>query len=355
MKILHTSDIHIDSPLSTKLPKDKVKERRAELLSNLARLGEAASSHGARAVVIAGDLFDSTSVTKRATRALLDTVRSFSDIHFFILPGNHDAMLLSGAEYGDIDNLHIFEYGCTSTFELDGVTFTGISPSHKGMFDTLSLDADKKNVLVLHGELVDGAAKDGECISLREAADHGIDYIALGHYHSYSSKKIDDRADAVYSGTPEGRGFDECGECGYVLVDTDTPRTSHTFIPLARRTMRIVDLPLDGLSDNTEIIKAARARLSSVPSTDLVRLRLCGGYTPGMWKDTEAIERSFAGAFYYFEVKDASHILINADDYKYDRTLKGEFIRMVYADDSLDEQTKREIVECGVFALMGED
>ena len=38
MKILHTSDIHLDSALTSKLPPHKAKERRAELFSALRRL-----------------------------------------------------------------------------------------------------------------------------------------------------------------------------------------------------------------------------------------------------------------------------------------------------------------------------
>lgn len=355
MKIIHTSDIHIDSPLTAKLPKEKVKERRAELLGTLSRIGEAARECSARAVIIAGDLFDSVSVTKRAVRALLDTVRSCPDIYFFILPGNHDAQLIATVEHEAMDNLCIFEYGKLTTYELDGVTFTGISPAIPGMFNSLNLDPEKKNIVVLHGELVAGEAREEESIGVRDAAGRGIDYIALGHYHTYSSTRIDERADAVYSGTPEGRGFDECGECGYVLVDTDTERVSHAFVPFARRTMKTVPLPLDGIESSGEILERAREVLATVPPTDLVRLELCGSYTPDLWKDVAALQRSFENKFYYFEVKDTSHISVNPEDYRYDKTLKGEFIRMVYADNTLDEETKRAVVECGVFALMGED
>ena len=46
---------------------------------------------------------------------------------------------------------------------------------------------------------------------------------------------------------------------------------------------------------------------------------------------------------------------INPEDYKHDMSLKGEFIRTVSADDSLDETTKEKIIACGINALMGED
>ena len=167
--------------------------------------------------------------------------------------------------------------------------------------------------------------------------------------------RIDERGVAVYSGTPEGRGFDECGECGYVLIDTDGESVTHRFIPFARRRMRIASLPLDGLEKAYDVMERAEEVLRNIPREDLVRLELCGSYTPGLWKDTSRISDAWRERFYHFEVKDSSHISVNADDYKFDKTLKGEFIRMVYDDATLDEEMKRRVVECGIFALMGEE
>ena len=59
--------------------------------------------------------------------------------------------------------------------------------------------------------------------------------------------------------------------------------------------------------------------------------------------------------YYYFEIKDSSRIAINPDDYKLDKSLKGEFIRAVSADNTLDENMKEKIIACGIGALMGED
>ena len=82
---------------------------------------------------------------------------------------------------------------------------------------------------------------------------------------------------------------------------------------------------------------------------------MCGRYYPSLWKDTDALLKEFCNKFYYFEVKDSSRIAINPDDYKHDMSLKGEFIRTVSADDSLDKETKERIIACGINALMGED
>ena len=160
MKFIHTSDIHIDSPLTARLDRDKIKERRAELISTLPRLAEEAMRHRAQAILISGDLFDTGNVTKRAIRAFFDTVDGAPMIEFFVLPGNHDAEVFRSVDTGTHPNLHVFEYGECATYELDGVSVTGISPCREGMLDSLGLDEGKKNIVMLHGELRDRCSEE---------------------------------------------------------------------------------------------------------------------------------------------------------------------------------------------------
>ena len=58
MKILHTSDLHLNSKMDSKLGKEKAKERKRELLLNFKKMTEFAKNAGFRAFIIAGDLFD---------------------------------------------------------------------------------------------------------------------------------------------------------------------------------------------------------------------------------------------------------------------------------------------------------
>ena len=222
------------------------------------------------------------------------------------------------------------------------------------MFESLSLPSETKNIVILHGELRDRCSAP-ETIGIKDAAGKNIDYLALGHYHSYYTEAIDDRGVAVYCGTPEGRGFDEVGDKGYVAISTDSARILHSFRSFARRRLHIVPVELDGVVRGVEIGERAQRALRTIPSTDIVRLELCGRYFPNLWKDTDSLVHDFGSRFYYFEVKDSSRIAINPEDYKHDMSLKGEFIRTVSADDSLDEATKERIIACGINALMGEE
>ena len=48
-----------------------------------------------------------------------------------------------------------------------------------------------------------------------------IDYLALGHIHGYKEAPLDGRGKYCYPGCLEGRGFDECGKKGFVLLNIE--------------------------------------------------------------------------------------------------------------------------------------
>ena len=85
MKLLHCGDLHLDSALSANLNSDKKKQRKSELLSSFVQMAEYAAAHEARAILIAGDLFDGSYVTKRTQNMVKDTVLRFPGIDFLYL------------------------------------------------------------------------------------------------------------------------------------------------------------------------------------------------------------------------------------------------------------------------------
>ena len=353
MRIIHTSDIHLDSPLTSRLPQTQVRERRRELLSGFGRLVEEAKALSVEVIIIAGDLFDSERVSRRALDTALGIIEEAKDITFFYLQGNHEGDALTTSSRAMPENLKVFGREWTY-YNIGNLTVAGRNDICENMFESLSLSPTRKNIVVLHGERRERSAYP-DSIGIREAAGRNIDYLALGHYHSYSAEAIDVRGAAVYSGTPEGRGFDEVGDKGYTLLSTDGDRIIYSFRPFAKRKLHIIPLELDGAVRTAEIGERAERALRNIPSSDIVRLELSGRYFPTLWKDTDALMREWEHRFYYFEIKDSSKIAINPDDYRHDMSLKGEFIRTVSRDPSLDEETKGKIIACGINALMGED
>ena len=352
MKIIHTSDIHLYSPLSSKLPPAAAKTRRAELLVSFSRLCDEAVRIGASGVIIAGDLFDSERVGKREAEAVLGMLERTGDLRFFYLPGNHerDALLNSGANIPD--NLMIFDKEWTA-FTLGGVNIVGRSENEEKMFDTLSLPEDQTNIVVLHGELRD-RTRGGHSIGQKDAAGKFIDYMALGHYHTYSAVKIDERGTAVYSGTPEGRGFDEVGALGYSLVEIGE-RVTHEFVPVAKRSLVEYEVALDGAETSADVERLVRSGAASIDGKNLVRARLVGARSLELKYDIGLIEDVMRDKFFYFEIKDKSRIAARAEDFLTDKSLKGEFIRLALADASLDDDSRAAIINAGLSALRGEE
>ena len=350
MKILHIADVHIGSPLSSVLSGRLARERSAEILECFIKTVRSGVNEGAQAVIIAGDLFDSRKVSQRTIEATLSIMRELSQVHFFILMGNHDGEILN--RYGKKlpQNLNLFNTGWTY-YNLDDVTIAGRTDLGKGAFDTLRLDPTRKNIVVLHGEVRESG--EGEIV-LKDLAHRGIDYVALGHYHSYQCYPVDNRCEAVYSGAPEGRGFDECGEKGYVTINIENGRVCHKFTKNSKRILHTVRVDISGARDNGEWEWRVDAAIRNISPSDLVRVDLIGKYKIGLNRDLFRLKRRFGERFYHFEARDLSTLEISLSDYELDKSLRGEFVRAVLADTTLSEIEKGEIINCGLYALEGE-
>ena len=352
MKFIHTSDLHIGSPLTSRLSPDKVRERKNELMATFEGMIEEAVYQKAVAFIIAGDMFDSEKITKSTVDRVLGAIARYPSLDFLYLSGNHEKNALIECGAALPRNLKLFNEDWTY-FNYGEVCIAGRSEIAPEMFSTLDLDYGKTNIVVLHGALADGKSG-GEIIGRRDIENKKITYLALGHYHSYSEHKIDDTGIAVYAGTPEGRGFDEVGDKGFVIIDADGRRARHSFVPFAKRRLRIVDVDLTGAMRRMDVDARADAALSGIPHGDLVRMRLCGKRSPELFPDADAIKSRWQNSFYHFEIKDESGLRIDPDDYKYDRSLKGEFIRLIASKTNLSDEEKDKIIRTGLAALMGE-
>ncbi|MBQ3042576.1 MAG: metallophosphoesterase, partial [Clostridia bacterium] len=85
MKLIHTADIHLDSPLTQVNNRQK---RRLELLGALSNLSEYANNNGVSAIIVAGDLFDDQFATNNTIQGVADIVAN-SNATWFVLRGNH--------------------------------------------------------------------------------------------------------------------------------------------------------------------------------------------------------------------------------------------------------------------------
>ena len=384
MKIIHCSDLHLDADLRSRFDAGSAADRRAELMNTFRRLCRQAREIHARAVLICGELFDTDTPSPSAVRAVEDLVLTYSEILFFCLRGNHDSRSVLFRTREMPSNLRLFDNSWT-VWELEsgpeeqrfaeqrsaGQRFAEQHSAEQrkiciigkeaddGLFTPPPLDPSNLNIVMLHGQIREGmSASDPETVPLGALRGIGIDYLALGHLHSYRSFPLDQRGTAAYSGCLEGRGFDECGECGFVLLDTDTPsgRIRSRFIPFASRSLYRVPCDVSGCVSDAEVYERISSALSSSPAQarDLVRLELTGNLEYNCSPDPALIRAEWEDGYHYFDCVDNTVPVVHSEDFLCDATLKGEFVRIVSAAGGLDENERAAVLRCGLRALSGE-
>ena len=357
MRLIHTADLHLDARTNTHLSEEKAKERRDELLGTFRRIVAFSEENEVEAILISGDLFDRASVSKLAKSVVQNEMRNHPGIRFFVLTGNHDDCELF-PEGEAPENVTVFSDTFTSYDLSPLVTVTGAKKSEgdSAFFDRLSLAEDRINIVMVHGQLSpSGNASDRDLIPISLLKNRSIDYLALGHIHTFSATEIDRRGVAVYPGCPEGRGSDECGEKGFVLLDVDEEEhaVDFRFVPFALRTIHAVEIDVTRCTSTAEVLALLEENLRAIPQKDLVKAVLTGEVDAEAEIDALYLENALKDRFYDFRVKDQSVAAIDPEKYKHDRTLKGEFVRTVLQED-LSEEEKALILRTGFRALAGE-
>lgn len=363
MKIIHCADIHLDSAMTSRFPPEKAIKRREEILHTFERMVQYASRNGVSAILIAGDMFDAPNTRELTRNTVLNCITSNPAIAFFYLKGNHDdnnfldCLERLGKRPG---NLMIFggSWGC---YECGEVAIYGseLSGEESGHYDSLNPDADKINIVMLHGQICENTSGVEYGIDMNKLRGKNIDYLALGHIHAPGSGKIDDRGVYCYPGCLEGRGFDECGERGFMMLDIDEEKRTiaRSFIPFAQRTVYSVPADVTGCTTTHGIIKKAAEALNAAGCdfSSIVRLVLTGELDAECEKDKLYISSAFEDQYFYFVLADETRLKISIDDYLLDESLKGEYVRTVLGDSSLSDEDKAIIARYGLMALAGEE
>ncbi len=368
MKIIHCADIHLDSQMTANLDKVKAKERKHEILDTFLRMIKYAGENNVDAVIIAGDLFDTKTFSAGTRNSVVDSIASHSDIDFYYLKGNHgggDRFIEAIKERPD--NLHLFEdsWKTYKLYEHEGkrITLSGIELCYDNMstvYSSLLLDPRDFNIVTMHGQISTYQVKTSpDNISLSDLRNKYIDYLALGHVHEYLEGELPPRGKYCYCGCLEGRGFDECGKHGFVLLDINEENFAckTEFVDFSKRHLYEIPVDISDCRTNADIREKIDKAIGSQQSEtkDLIKIVLTGDIEVDCEKNTEYLAKILMEGFYFAKVKDKTKIAVDYNDYALDASLKGEFVRIVKGDASLSEEEKAEIIRCGFQALNGED
>lgn len=348
MRIIHCADVHLGSRMN-KLPKDKAEERAREIRTSFERMLVYAKREGITVILLAGDIFDGDRPFKKDKEFFYGAVRRNPDITFFYLRGNHDG---NESYTEELENLKLFGREWTSYMLGERVVLSGLELDGSNcisMYSSLKTDPEKLNIVMLHGQVSDGAG-DGK-ICLPRLKNKNIDYLALGHVHSQGERRIDERGVSVYSGCLEGRGFDETGEKGFMVYDTDVREVS--FVPFAMRTVEEISIDISGTEDGYGAAQRVKS-LIKCDKKNLLRLVLTGEIKY-VDENLAADVKSYVSDLCYFvSVKDETRLKIDYSAFKDSLSLKGEFVRLVTSE-QLDEDDRQKILDLGLKALSGQE
>ncbi|MCD8217860.1 MAG: DNA repair exonuclease [Clostridiales bacterium] len=423
MRLIHCADLHLDSGMRSNLSKEKARERKKELLLTFQRMVDYAAEHAVSAILIAGDLFDTRQISATARHAVWDAVCSHSEITFFYLKGNHDTEHFLEERETLPENFKAFGTEWTSYPLGERIVVSGLELSEENAgsaFHSLVLRPEAFNIVMLHGQETKTGARDkAQIIRLRELKHKGIDYLALGHVHAYKEGKVDARGAWCYPGCLEGRGFDECGEHGFVLLDVDEEAGTATreFVPFAWRRLWEVPVDVSGCGQTTEMLERVKEALCGQTEKALQEGQMSGGKTfghsmlerqgspgesipahpdrilgesretvsleynsealPGQCVitgrdlikiiltgeldveaaqiDLEYLRKALEPDYYFVKISDETKLRVDTNRFLLDESLKGEFVRTVMAAEELSEEKRAAVIRCGLRAIAGEE
>ncbi len=370
LKILHTGDIHLDTPFS-RLDARRGEIRRGELRTSFISMMQYAKENGVDMILIAGDLFDSEYVT-RESMALLTREFSRFGKPVVIAPGNHDC-IAPGSIWEKTafpENVYIFTEDSLSYFPFDdlsadvyGYAFTTPERTDSPISGSRVNDPGRINLLCAHGDL--SAPLSRYCpISRGDILAFGADYAALGHVHNPGSITAEENTVYGYCGCLEGRAPDEIGPKGAVLVEIEKEGTAaqvrHRRIRFSRRRYEESEIDCTGAETLIAVESAIDAEIArrGFGEDTLLRATLTGSVSPSLVIDIRTLADRFSDLF-SIEIRDNTLPLLNPRDFENDRTVRGAFYRAMAEKIENGSPEERKIavraLRYGLAAIAGEN
>ena len=287
IKILHSADWHLDSPLQGRGQRQS-RRLRKELSRIPERVSQLCRQENCDILVLSGDLFDGA-YTKEGYRLVYDALQEVG-VPVFISPGNHDPLLPDSPWLTELwpENVHIFKRSGIESVALPELNCRVYGAGFESM-DCPGLlagfraeQAEKHSIGVFHGDHVQAGSPYNPITTL-QIQQSGLQYLALGHSHK-CDQFFQGSTLCAWPGCPVGRGYDEQGEKGVLLVTVDEIAQAR-FIPLD--SPRFYDLEVTA-GENAE--QALAAVLPPAGTEDFYRITLTG---PSQSLDIPALQEAF--------------------------------------------------------------
>ena len=346
LRLLHTADVHLGARHAD-LGTQAAAQRERQFDAFRATI-DLALAEKVDAVLIAGDLFDSNTQPRRSVERVAAELKRLVDarIRTFIVPGTHDVYdrasiyraydlaAMAGAVGADLVTVLTPEAPDVHVKALDAVIHGRCFETKRAPASPLSgFDAGGAkatwHIGLIHGALAIPDRTDGDDVVFTkdEIAASGLDYLALGHWHSTQQGKAGDTTYA-YSGAPEPVAVDQdrAGSVLVVSLDERDGRKTVTVEPKTVGRTRFEHLDVDAAQVATQ--PAVVDMLNKKADKDLVLdVRLIGVRPDSLDLDLDEVIAALGGKFLKLRIRDQSTPPLTEGPIPSAETILGSFIR----------------------------
>jgi DNA repair exonuclease SbcCD nuclease subunit len=347
LRLLHTADVHLGARHAD-LGDRAATQRERQFAAFMATV-DLALAEKVDLVLIAGDLFDSNVQPRRSVERAAAQLKRLVDarIRVVIAPGTHDVYdrasiyraydlaALSGAVGSDLVTVLDPDHADVHLRPLDLVVHgrcfaTKRAPSSplQGI-DVHNDDRAAWHIGLLHASIaIEGKTdRDEVVITTDEIAGSGLDYLALGHWHS-SSKGKAGKTTWAYSGAPEPIALDQDRAGNVLLVGLDAhdgkKRVTVDERKVGRTTFERIQLDAAKVGSQPGLVTklAERANRDLVLDVELIGIR-----PDELDIHVEEVEAQLADQFLKVRVRDRSVAPLPEGMIASPDTVLGAFIR----------------------------
>ena len=382
LRVLHTADVHLGARHAD-LGEQATAQRERQFAAFKASV-DLAIEESLDLVLIAGDLFDSNVQPRRSVDRVAAQLKRLADakIRTVLIPGTHDVYdrssiyrahdltALAGATGSDLVTLLTPERPSVRLETLDLTVHAQVFATKRAPrspLDGLDVTADPSTwqIGMVHGSIAipKQTEHDEVVITTDEIAASGLDYLALGHWHS-SSRGQAGRTVYAYSGAPEPVALDQDRAGNVLLVTFELQKGARKVGVQERRVGRTrfekLELDAAGIASQPALIEM----LATHADPDLVLdVRLIGIRPDQLDAHVEEIEAALADRFLKVRVRDRSVPALSEGPLPPEDTILGAFVRDVEAgiaeleaaDDDDGAAEARDVLRLGRLLLTGEE
>lgn len=318
MKFIHSADwqlgmkaAHVGGAAS------RVREER---LAAARRVVAVARDHGAEFLLIAGDTFEDNGVERALIQKVADILGG-SPVPVYVIPGNHDPLTPGSVwehpAWKSMEHVHVLREDKPVDIP-GGILYPCPVKDKRSRKDPTawipSSDTSVIRIALAHGT-VEGIqqAEPDHPIARNAAARAGLDYLALGHWHSTATYPEDGVVRMAYSGTLETTSFGERDSGNILVVEIVGPGAVPVITPVRTGGLNWMVIEKD-IREPGDLLRVRQdIESQDNPGSTLLELRLKGLLAAGERDETARIEEILASRF-LFHRTDSSGLRPSPED-----------------------------------------